>query len=108
MTDTKTADGPETKRCHVIFHSSEEAVFPDVGISIGLGNGKALWIGEVHSDTICEHGFNVSDFGGDGWWLCNYADLDPIAKFIDADRAREFSETLEAALKYEEPDNAVY
>lgn len=30
----------------VVWHSSEEDGAPDVGITVGLGNGKMLWLGE--------------------------------------------------------------
>lgn len=31
----------------VQWHSSEEDGGPDVGILVGLGDGKALWLGEI-------------------------------------------------------------
>lgn len=37
----------ETQAGSVLCHCSEDDGVPDVGVSIGLGGGKALWIGEL-------------------------------------------------------------
>lgn len=36
----------EAEAGFVVWHSSEEDGGPDVGITIGLGSGKVMWIGE--------------------------------------------------------------
>lgn len=38
---------PSTERGAVTWHSSDEDSGPDVGLSMGLGDGKLLWVGEV-------------------------------------------------------------
>lgn len=79
---------------HVIWHMSEEGGGPDVGISIGLGGGKALWIGDI---TDREHLEATAPMGGPGgWWLMFYPDRVPFAKFTDAEAAREFSDHIES------------
>lgn len=39
----------ETQPGEVVCHCSEDDGIPDVGVSVGLGGGKCLWIGELLS-----------------------------------------------------------
>jgi hypothetical protein len=47
----------ETKLGHVICHSSDEDGAPDVGITLGLGGGYALWVGELLNRDGANCGF---------------------------------------------------
>lgn len=47
----------ETSPGQVICHCSEDDGVPDVGISIGLGGGSALWIGELLASDGASFGF---------------------------------------------------
>lgn len=90
-----------TRRCHamtdpstepgaVAWHSSDEGGGPDVGLSIGLGDGKLLWVGETP-----DH---------DGWRLAIYhpagrGGREDLAQFDDAESGRTFFEELEALVR---------
>lgn len=82
---------------NVIWHTSEEGGGPDVGISIGLGNGKSLWIGEITSERYADGGDDAKALGDDsGWWMMIYPDCLPLAKFTNGEGARELSDQIEA------------
>ena len=51
----------------VPYTSEEDSSIPDCGMHIGLGNGTALYAGEVSDDLLREHGFNPE---GVSWALC--------------------------------------
>jgi hypothetical protein len=61
----------ETTRGHVIWHSSDEDSGPDVGLSLGLGNGMMLWLGEMSNRALEEAEIDLSRYS-DGWWLTLY------------------------------------
>lgn len=50
---------PETLPGHVICHSSDESGDPDVGVTVGLGGGKSLWLGELLLSDGGDIGFVV-------------------------------------------------
>lgn len=82
--DAPTAGAPSTERGAVTWYSSDEDSGPDVGLSMGLGNGEFLWVGELP--------------GKSGWHLAIYhstAGREDIAQFVDAETARTFFEALE-------------
>jgi hypothetical protein len=87
VTDRKTdTTEPSTERGVVTWHSSDEDSGPDVGLSIGLGDGKLLWVGEVPDR--------------DGWCLAIYHPLckggrEDLASFHDAESARAFFDEME-------------
>ena len=85
--DSKTTE-PSTERGVVTWHSSDEHSGPDVGLSMGLGDGKLLWLGELP----CR----------DGWHLSIYHPVsgrEDFAAFESADAARTFFEELEALVR---------
>lgn len=53
----READDPLCEAGKVTWHVSEEGGGPDVGISIGLGNGRQLWIGELLDSESSGVGF---------------------------------------------------
>lgn len=93
----------ETKLGHVIWHcSDEDGGSPDVGISIGMGDGKSMWIGEVTNrrwDELDIEQKVQTGNTGHGWWLMFYPDGIPLAKFADAESARQFSDEIEALIR---------
>lgn len=84
----------------VTWHTSEEGGGPDVGISIGLGKGRALWVGEITNDRHADGGAEVAALGdSNGWWLMLYAGKGAgtkvFGKFVDAEGARTFCDLIE-------------
>lgn len=94
---SEAPDPTESTLGHVIWHSSDEDSGPDVGISIGLGGGKTLWIGEITDDAYAEGEDEAKALGDSGgWWLMMYPDRIPFAKFTNGYEARNFADRLEA------------
>lgn len=85
----------------VTWHCSEPEGGPDVGLSLGLGNGRILWAGEIGSRSHREGGPEIAALGPDiGWWLVLYdPDSVPIGRLASAEAARALIDALEAALK---------
>lgn len=82
------------------WHSSDDCG-PDVGIEIGLADGKRLWVGQITTRAWEELDGGTNDlpgFGVDGWWLVVYPDGLPLAKFADVESGREFADVITAAL----------
>lgn len=84
----------------VSWHFTEEGGALDIGISIGLGGGRTLWIGEITDHRHEEGGEEAAALGpNDGWWLMLYDDKNAVTevfgKFVDADAARTFSDLIE-------------
>jgi hypothetical protein len=81
----------------VTWHCSE----PDVGLSLGLGDGRILWVGEISSRVHADGGAEIATLGPDvGWWLVLYApEVMPLARFASAEAARALIDALEAAFK---------
>jgi hypothetical protein len=83
----------------VTWHSSDVGTGPDVGISIGMGAGKVLYVGEISRDLHAAGGKDVVALGADdGWWLVMWPDAEILARFVDQQQARTFMERLETAL----------
>lgn len=88
-------------RGHVAWHSSDEHSGPDVGLSIGLGDGRMLWVGEMsrtkHGET---DGASVLGDAG-GWWIILYGQNEStvVAKCVDAYSARTMCDWLAAAMR---------
>lgn len=58
---------------NTIWHVSEPDGGPDVGITVGLGNGRHLWCGEITKDRWESIGGEDAGLGGDGgFWLILY------------------------------------
>ena len=81
-----TTTEPSTERGEVTWHSSDGDSGPDVGLSMGLGDGKLLWVGEVPDR--------------DGWCLAIYhpdssGGREDLARFDDAESARVFFDEME-------------
>lgn len=90
MTDQIALDSRDDRlyeRGFSVAHSSADDGFPDVGKSIGLGDGRMVYCGERP--------------GQDGWSLCIYSRTDPtinIASGVDHDAAFEMIDLLGGAL----------
>lgn len=69
----------EFKPGYVVWHSSEEDGGPDVGLTIGLGNGKLLWIGER-----CDR-----EGGGQGIMIYSRTEMVANASLADRDEVME-------------------
>lgn len=91
-------DEGETTRGRITwFCSEEDGGGPDVGLSLGLGGGKALYIGELANRTLEEAGIDLTIYP-DGWWVAlltpdGFQVVGPVA---DAEAARELHEELAA------------
>lgn len=65
----------ESEFGRVTWLSSEEDGGPDVGVVLGLGEGRSLFIGELPNITLQEHGLDPND---GSWWLSMYEPDDHI------------------------------
>ena len=65
----------ETEFGRLTWLSSEEDSGPDVGVVLGLGAGRALFVGELANVTLEEHGLDPKD---GSWWLSMYEPDDHI------------------------------
>lgn len=85
----------------VTWHSSDEDSGPDVGLSIGLGDGRMLWVGEVSKSKIAEIEGAVELGGDGGWWIVVYGQNEStvVGKCVSAESARVMFDWLEAALR---------
>ena len=88
MTENIKGDDPRLyQRRSVVWHTSDEDCGPDVGISVGTGDGM-IYAGEFP--------------GSVRWGLCIYplqGDKIIISKDVDEDQARNFIEWLGFNLK---------
>jgi hypothetical protein len=96
----------ETERGRMIGFCSEGDGVPDVGLSIGLGDNAALWIGEIsdrrHRDTVEAHGNEVGPNAG--WWLILFEgekEGRALARFTDRAKALDFGYLLAGLLNSE-------
>lgn len=76
----------QTERGVVTWHCTAPDSGPDVGLSMGLGDGKLLWVGEVPDR--------------DGWCLAIYRPAssggrEDLGTFDDAESARVFFDEME-------------
>lgn len=97
MTDIDQIE-PSTERGEVTWHSSDEDSGPDVGLSMGLGDGKLLWVGEVPDRA--------------GWCLAIYhpdksGGREDLATFDDAESGRVFFEEIEKLVRGPSPLKAL-
>lgn len=84
------AEEHETERGVVTWHSSDPDGGPDVGLSLGLGDGKLLWVGEVPDRN--------------GWGLAIYhpagsGGREDLGTFHDAESARTFFDEIEKVIR---------
>lgn len=97
MTDNQTTAPlvyaePSTERGAVTWHSSGPDEGPDVGLSLGLGNDRLLWVGELPDR--------------DGWGLAIYHEVKDgertdFGTFDDAESARQFFDIMERVVNGE-------
>lgn len=89
-----------SERGKVTWHCSEEGSGPDVGLSLGLGDNRILWVGEITKAAWSAGGEDVAALGADdGWWLILYEpDSRVIGKMADAYSAQDFIERLAATI----------
>ena len=81
------------------WHCSDKDGGPDVGISIGLGDKKMLWFGEISDDIYAEGEDDAKALGSnDGWWVVVYPSRLPVAKFVNQLEAQEFISEIEAMI----------
>lgn len=92
-------DDEAYERGRIVWHCSEEDGGPDVGMSLGLGHGWAMWVGEITRAAHADGGEAVAALGDDcGWWLMIYPDHVPLARFADVEGAHEFFDYIAGAL----------
>ncbi len=87
---------------HVVWHSTEEDGGPDVGMSLGLGGDKAMWVGEITNnewDELDEGQRATLGGGSGGTFLMLYPDRVPLARFADMPTAQDFIEAVSAAIQ---------
>lgn len=87
---------------HVVWHSTDEDGGPDVGMSLGLGGDKAMWVGEITNEEWDEldPGQRATLGGGRGdTYLMLYPDRVPLARFTDPGTAQDFIEAVAAAIQ---------
>jgi len=86
----------------VTWHSSEEDGGPDVGLTVGLGNGVYLWAGEMSNQLHAEEDCGRLS-SSDGWWLILYGpgprDSRIIGKCLDEDAARSLTDAMQASAR---------
>jgi hypothetical protein len=88
-----------TELGRIAWHSSDEDSGPDVGVSLGLGNGSMLWVGEISRALHSEGGEGVAALGNDaGWWAVLYPDQTVLARFVDSCAAQEFIDRIQSAM----------
>lgn len=86
----------------VQWHCSEEGGGPDVGVSLGLGEGRTLWAGEISKQRHAEAGDEAAALGDDfGWWLIMYEkqSAQVIAKCLNCYEARSMFDLIASALR---------
>lgn len=85
----------------VTWHSSDEDSGPDVGLSVGLGDGRMLWVGEMSKQRIADTE-GAGELGSDGgWWVVVYGQTEStvVAKCVSAESARAMFDWIEVALR---------
>lgn len=83
----------------VPYTSSEDTSIPDCGMHIGLGNGRAIYAGEVSDALLKEYGLQHE---GASWALCirSENELRPVATIYgDWHEILEAFDQIAAALK---------
>lgn len=91
---------PDTRLGSVTWHSSDGEA-PDCGLSLGLGEGRVFYVGELANATLAEMGIETKRHG-DGWWIAilgaKATDTEIAGKVVDADAARALFDALTVAL----------
>lgn len=77
------------ERGRVLWFSSEDDGGPDVGISVGLGGGKALWVGEATTGR----GWHIALDDGDSRTIIGLAPDD-----LETPLAVSFAEDIAGAI----------
>lgn len=78
------------------WHCSDEDGGPDCGITLGLGSGRSLYVGEISQDTHANGGPEAAALGSDnGWWLVLHPERTPLARFTSDEAARDFMDRAE-------------
>lgn len=93
---TLTSDDPGLyERGNVVWHSSDEGGLPDVGISVGLGEGRMLYAGEVADATLAQAGPDFTD-SPSSWALVIFGQnsTNVIAHCPCSDAAQRFVEEI--------------
>lgn len=89
-------------RCgRVVWHSSDDSGMPDVGMSVGLGDGRMLYAGEI-SDARHAETEGASDIGPAlGWWVILYGQNKStvVGRCVDEETARALIEGIGAAVR---------
>lgn len=85
-----------TERGKITWHCSEEDGGPDVGLSLGLGDNRVLWVGAITKAAWSEGGEDVAALGGaTGWWLILYTpESTVLGKLVNAEQAQDFIERM--------------
>lgn len=84
------------ERGKITRHCSDPNGGPDVGLSLGLGDNRLLWVGEVG-----EPAWSGAALGSaTGWRLILYEpEMGRVLGLIDRDRAQLFIERLAATIR---------
>lgn len=94
MTEILTSD--DARLYHLgslVAHSSEDGAGDDLGLSVGLGSGQMLYVGEVPEERGASPALVVYGRGGRPSFT--------IAAPVDADAARDLIHAIRAAVKGE-------
>ena len=86
-------------RGRVTWLSSGEGEGPDVGLTLGLGNGVSFYIGDLDDTTLAESGIDLAVYPN-VWWVAIYTrtGVSVIGPVADSEVAREAFDHLSAAL----------
>ena len=96
---------PLTEPGQITWASSDEGGGPDVGITVGLGNGRFLWCGEItKSRWEGLAGAEGALMGECGWWLILYGREQTLVlgKLLDDESAHVLTQILSEALLREQ------
>ena len=96
----------------IVVHSSEDGAGPDIGWSLGLGNGQALWFGEISDAAHQEAGSAAADLGPTGGtWIALYdasripeKQITILGRASDPHAGEELLLVLAAGLRKWEPE----
>lgn len=91
-----------TQRGLLVSHCSDpDGGSADVGVSLGLGDNRMLWAGEISSTKHAETDGAAELASDDGWWLILYShdQGEGLAKFCSAEAAQSFMDQLGAVVR---------
>lgn len=100
--DAPTEEVDTSEWGQVTWHCSEEGGGPDCGYSLGLGEGRILWCGEISKSRHAEAGEEAAELGNDfGWWIILYDNQTShvVAKCVNTDVAREMVDAIASAMR---------